>query len=73
MMNEVFSVVDASHLIAKANLWKERDEAIKAKVEKLNNETLPKVAVDKQARIGCKEKKSGTVIRNTSALICKVV
>lgn len=56
VMNEVFSVVDASHLIAKANLWKERDDAIKAKVEKLNNETLPKVAVDKQARIGCKGK-----------------
>jgi len=28
-MNEVFSFVDASHLISKANLWKERDKAIK--------------------------------------------
>lgn len=55
-MNEVFSFVDASHLIAKANLWKERDEAIKKKYEKLNNEVLPKVAHDKQARIGCKGK-----------------
>jgi len=55
-MNEVFSFVDASHLIAKANLWKERDKAIAEKYEKLNNETLPKVAVDKQARIGCKGK-----------------
>jgi transposase, IS5 family len=43
-------------IFAKANLWKERDDAIKKKVEKLNNETLPKVAVDKQARIGCKGK-----------------
>lgn len=56
VMNEVFSAVDATHLISKSNLWKERDEAIKAKYEKLNNEVLPKVAVDKQARIGCKAK-----------------
>lgn len=56
VMNEVFSFVDASHLIAKANLWQERDKAIKAKYDKLNNEILPKVAVDKQARIGCKGK-----------------
>jgi IS5 family transposase len=53
-MNEVFSFVDASHLIAKSQLWKERDEAIRQKYEKLNNETLPKVAHDKEARIGCK-------------------
>lgn len=55
-MNEVFSFIDASHLISKANLWKERDEAIKKKYEKLNNEVLPKVAHDTQARIGCKGK-----------------
>lgn len=53
-MSEVFTFVDASHLIAKAKLWKERDEVIKLKYEKLNNETLPKVSHDKQARIGCK-------------------
>lgn len=56
LMNEVFSFVDASHLISKANLWKERDEAIKRKYEKLNNETLSKVSHDKEARIGCKGK-----------------
>ena len=56
VMNEVFSFVDASHLIAKASLWQERDKAIKAKYDKLNNDVLPKVAVDKQARIGCKGK-----------------
>jgi len=43
-MNEVFSFVDASSLISKATLWKERDKAIKEKYEKLNNEVLPKVA-----------------------------
>lgn len=53
-MSEVFTFVDASHLISKANLWEERDEARKKKFEKLNNESLPKVARDKQARIGCK-------------------
>lgn len=55
-MNELFNFVDASHLIAKATLWEERDKAIKAKYDKLNNEVLPKVAHDKQARIGCKGK-----------------
>lgn len=56
LMNEVFNFVDATHLIAKAALWKERDKAIEAKYEKLNNEILPKVAADPQARIGCKGK-----------------
>jgi IS5 family transposase len=55
-MNEVFTFVDASHLISKATLWEERDKAIKEKYEQLNNEVLPKVANDKQARIGCKGK-----------------
>jgi IS5 family transposase len=55
-MNETFTFVDASSLISKANLWKERDQAIKEKYEKLNNETLPKVAHDNEARIGCKGK-----------------
>lgn len=53
-MSEVFTFVDASHLISKASLWKERDKAIQEKYEKLNNEVLPKVAHDKEARIGCK-------------------
>lgn len=56
LMSEVFSFIDASSLIAKSQLWKERDKAIKEKYEKLNNEILPKVARDKQARIGCKGK-----------------
>lgn len=55
-MNEVFTFIDATHLIAKASLWEERDEALKQKYEKLNNDVLPKVAHDKQARIGCKGK-----------------
>ena len=53
---EVFTFVDATHLISKAALWEERDEARRLKYEKLNNETLPKVSKDKDARIGCKGK-----------------
>ena len=53
-MNEVFNFVDASHLVSKAALWEERDEAIKQRYEKLNNEVLPKFAKDPQARFGCK-------------------
>lgn len=55
-MNEVFNFVDASHLVSKAALWQERDEAIAKRYKKLNNQTLPKVAKDKQARFGCKGK-----------------
>ena len=79
LISEVFSFVDASHLFSKASLWKERDEAIKKKYEKLNNESLPKVAHDKQARIGCKGKekywygyKKHTSVDMQSGLINKV-
>ena len=54
LVSEVFTFVDATDLMTKAHLWKERDKAIKAKYDKLNNEVLPEVAHDKQARIGCK-------------------
>ncbi len=57
-MNEVFTFIDTTHLIAKASLWEERDEALKQKYEKLNNKVLPKVAHDKQARIG----RSGSLV-----------
>lgn len=55
-MNEVFTFVDASHLIAKASLWEERDEAIKKRYEKLNNENIGEISKDKEAKIGCKGK-----------------
>lgn len=53
-MNEVFTFIDASHLVSKASLWEERDKAIKEKYDKLNNKILPKVARDKEANFGCK-------------------
>jgi IS5 family transposase len=55
-MNEVFTFVDATHLIAKANLWEERDQAIADKYEKLNNKNISKFSADKQVKIGCKGK-----------------
>tara|TARA_Y100000589_G_C27085985_1_gene601786 strand:+ start:71 stop:1030 length:960 start_codon:yes stop_codon:yes gene_type:complete len=55
-ISEIFTFVDATHLISKSQLWEERDKAIQKKYEKLNNEALPKVAHDTQARIGCKRK-----------------
>jgi IS5 family transposase len=79
LMSAVFSFVDATHLITKATLWKERDKAIKAKYERLNNKILPKVAHDKQARIGCKGNdkfwygwKQHTSVEMQSGLINKV-
>ena len=79
LVSEVFTFVDATHLIAKANLWKERDRAIKAKLDKLNNEVLPKLACDKQAKIGCKGKnkywygyKQHSAVDMQSGLINKV-
>ena len=54
LMNEFFTVVDATHLVTKSTLWEERDKAIKEKQEKLNNALVSKFAKDKEARIGCK-------------------
>jgi len=56
LMSEVFTFVDAAHLIAKANLWEERDKAIKERYEKLNNENISQFSADTQAKIGCKGK-----------------
>lgn len=56
-LKNLFTFVDSSHLVAKNQLWEERDKAIAKKYDRLNNEVLPQVAVDKQARIGCKGKK----------------
>ena len=55
-VSEVFSFVDASQIISKVNLWEDRDRAIKKGWKKFNNKSAKKVAVDKQARIGCKGK-----------------
>jgi IS5 family transposase len=54
---EVFTFVDSTALISKLNLWEERDKAITAGYEKLNNDVLPKVSTDTEARIGAKNNK----------------
>ena len=51
-----FSFVDASQILSKTNLWKERDEAVEKGFKFFNNKTAKKVATDKQARVGCKGK-----------------
>ena len=57
LIREVFTFVDASQLVSKLTTWDDRDKAIKAGLEKFNNETASKVAADKQARFGCKGNK----------------
>ena len=54
---EVFTFIDAAALVSKLSIWDERDKAITAGYEKLNNEVLPKVAHDKEATIGAKTAK----------------
>jgi len=56
LVKEIFTFVDSSHLISKFSMWDDRDKAIKKGLEKLNNETVRKVARDKQAKFGCKGK-----------------
>jgi IS5 family transposase len=55
--SEVFTFVDSSALISKLSLLEERDKAITAGYERLNNEILPKISADPQARIGAKSNK----------------
>jgi len=51
-MAEVFTFVDATALISRLSMWEERDEAIKAGYEKLNNETIEEFSADPEVRIG---------------------
>lgn len=56
IISDVFTFVDATGLSSKISLWKERDKAIKAGLEKLNNKNVGKYSADKDARFGCKGK-----------------
>lgn len=56
LIGEAFSFVDASGIVTKTALWKERDEALKNSEDKLNNANIKKYASDKDARLGCKGK-----------------
>ena len=39
-IGEVFTFVDAGHLIAKTNLWRKKNKAMGRRYEKLNNEVF---------------------------------
>lgn len=56
LISDIFTFVDASQMVSKIALWNERDKAIKAGEEKLNNINIEKHSADKNARIGCKGK-----------------
>lgn len=54
LVREVFTFVDATHLISKANMWRERDRMVEQGEARLDNETVGRLAVDRQARFGRK-------------------
>jgi len=56
LFGETFKFIDASAIITKSALWKERDRAIADGEEKLNNAVVAKYAADKDARWGAKSK-----------------
>ena len=77
--SEVFTFVDSSALISKLTLWEERDKAITAGYEKLNNEVLPEVSADPEAKIGAKSAnkfwygfKKHVAVETQSGMITKV-
>jgi len=56
LVGDVFTFIDASTIITKTALWRERDKALKAGEEKLNNKNVERYAADKDARWGAKSK-----------------
>ena len=56
LFGNVFTFIDASTIVTKTALWKERDHAIRDGAEKLNNANVKNYAADKDARWGAKSK-----------------
>lgn len=56
LFGNVFTFIDASAIVSKTHLWKERDRAIAEGAETLNNANVEKYAKDKEARWGAKSK-----------------
>jgi transposase, IS5 family len=56
MFGNVFTFIDASAIVTKKALWKERDKAIAEGQETLNNLNVKKYAADKDAKWGAKSK-----------------
>lgn len=56
LFGDVFKFIDASSIVSKTALWKERDEAIRRGEEKLNNANVSEYASDQDAKWGAKSK-----------------
>ncbi len=69
-LKEMFTFVDASHLISKLATWEERDKAIEKGIEKLNNETIQKVA-SRHAMVAKEKVNSGMAISGMFLWIVK--
>ena len=54
LIADVFTFVDASQMVSKVSLWDERDKAIAAGAEALNNTNIDQYASDKDASYGAK-------------------
>jgi len=55
--SDIFTFIDSTALVSKLSLWEERDKAITAGYERLNNMVLPNVSADPEAKIGAKSDK----------------
>lgn len=56
LFGNVFKFIDASSVITKTELWKERDKAIKDGEDTLNNANVKNYSADKEAKWGKKSK-----------------
>lgn len=56
LVSNVFQFIDATAIITKTALWKERDQAISDGLKKLDNAKVKDYAKDNQARFGCRGK-----------------
>lgn len=56
LFGEMFTFIDASSIVSKTALWEERDRAIAAGQEKLNNAVVNDYTADKDAKWGAKSK-----------------
>ncbi len=56
LISDTFHFIDGSGIVTKTALWEERDKALAAGEEKLNNLNVKKYAADPHATYGCKGK-----------------
>jgi IS5 family transposase len=68
LVREVFTFVDATHIVAKDDLWREKDALIEAGKTKLGNSNVGSVATDPQARFGRKGRTKWYGYKNHTAI-----